>query len=245
MAGHGHKHVVIRRDGAAGLVLLDRVDRANAYTDAMLADLALVLDELAADEAVRVVVVGSAVPGRFCSGADLDEIRKRSTADAGVLKSLALFDRIEELPKPTIAAIGGAAYGGGLELALACDLRIAAPEARFAMPETARGILPGAGGTWRLPRTVGPAMAREMILFGRVLDGDAALACGLVSELVAPDRLLGRAVELAAQVVSRDFLATSLAKEALRKAASADGGREFVARAQATLYGCPGKGDLR
>ncbi len=245
MEGQRREHLVVRREEAAGMILLDRAERANAYTQAMVDAMSSALDELAADESVRAVIVGSAVAGRFCAGADLDELRSRTPADGRKLKSAALFDRIEELSKPTVAAIGGPAVGGGLELALACDLRIAAPEARFSLPETGLGILPACGGTWRLQRLVGPAVAREIILFGRELNGDEALACGLVNELVAPDRLLTRAVELANRVAGRDAQATSLAKEALRKASGGDTGRDFVTWAQTRLYGRPRKGERR
>ena len=223
-------------DGA-GFLELDRPSRANAYDTATLQALEQGLATLAADDAVRVVVLGSSTPGKFCGGADLTELRRRGATDALELYSLAVFDRLAACPRPTIAAVDGPAFGGGLELALACDLRLASDRARFALPETGLGILPAAGGTFRLPRLVGQARARQMILFGQQLDARRALRWGLVSEVVSPGELSGRTrhwVEAAARL---DPLALELAKKAMDAAAEGPAnGRQEVRCAQAALY---------
>ncbi len=224
----------VRRVGCAGHLEIHRPERANAYTEAMLAALERALADLAADPAVRVIVVGSATPGRFCAGADLREIRRRDADGALDLRSARLFDALAACPRPTIAAIDGPAVGGGLELALACDLRLASDRATFALPETGLGIIPAAGGTARLPRLVGPARAREMVLFGRELDADEALSWGLVSEVVRPAELGRRVDAWAERAAARHPLALRLAKQALDL--DGIGAGAYARCAQALLY---------
>jgi enoyl-CoA hydratase len=237
--------VIVRVEDHVGWLLLNRPAKANAYTDAMVATMSEALAAFAADPDVGAVVIASAVSGRFCSGADLNEIRNRRPEDGFAIPSLALFDQIEALPQPTLAAVGGPAIAGGLEMALACDVRIATASARFSLPETNLGIMPAAGATWRLPRAIGQSAARDIILFGRELDGKEALALGLVAELVDPKALHERAHARARCAASRDPLATRLAKEALRRSTAEQTGRDFVEAAQSQLYGRPGKGEKK
>lgn len=239
------KEIVVQVEQSVGYLLLNRPARANAYSDAMVQMMHEGLDRFEADPSAKALVVGSAVAGRFCAGADLDEIRARSTDDAYRIPSLALFDRIAALPLPTVAAIGGPAIAGGLELALACDLRLTTVAAKFALPETGLGIIPAAGATWRLPRTVGQPMARQIILFGRELDGKEAVQAGLADFLVPADQLLDEARTWALRAAARHPLATRLAKEALGRAYGADTGQEFVEECQAQLYGRLDKGGSR
>ena len=227
----------VETEGSVGLILIHRPLKANAYTNEMIREAGDALERFAGDPVIRSLVISSAAQGRFCAGADLDELRSRTSADASTIPSLALFDRIESLPIPVIAAIGGPAVAGGLELALSCDVRIATPEASFALPETRLGILPAAGATWRLPRVVGQSIAREMILLGRELDSAEALSAGLVSEIVSPESLRDRAVEIAAAADSLDAAAVTAAKEAMNRAQCADTGRAFVGEMQARFYG--------
>ncbi len=226
----------VRVDGAVGFVEIDRSRRANAYTTPMLDALEASVARHVADESVRVIVVGSTTPGKFCAGADLDEIHDRGIEDALELRALAVFDGIAAAPKPTLAAIDGPAIGGGLELALACDLRIATSRARFALPETGFGVIPAAGATFRLPALVGPGLARELILFGKELDGARAAQCGLVNELVEPHDLVERVGWWCASAARRDPLATRLAKRAMAMTVADGGGREFARCAQGVLY---------
>jgi enoyl-CoA hydratase/carnithine racemase len=177
--------VRLDRHGAVGVLTIDRADRRNALSRDTLYALGRLGRELVADEAVRAIVVTGAGDKAFCAGADLKERQGMSTDDVrvqvGLYRSeLGVLDRS---PKPVIAALNGVAFGGGLELALLCDLRVAAPHAELALPETTLGIIPGAGGTQRLPRVVGEARAKEMILLGRKLGAAEALAWGLVNRV--------------------------------------------------------------
>ncbi len=226
----------IRAEGGAGIVALDRPDRANAYLDAMLDEMRAAIEGFVADGTTRAIVVTSTTGGKFCAGADLHELRSRSGADALDLKSASLFENLARCPLPTIAAIDGPAVGGGLELALACDVRIATPRSLFAFPETSFGILPAAGGTFRLPRVVGPGMARQMILLGQQLDAAGALQWGLVNEIVEPQRLEDRVKELLQAVADRDPLALRLAKQAIELAIPEGDGKAYAITAQAVLY---------
>src|SRR5262245_53354431 len=181
--------VKIERRGPVGILTIDRADRRNALSRDTLYALGRLSRELIADAAVRAIVVTGAGDKAFCAGADLKERQGMSTDEVRVQVGLYRSELgvLDESPKPVIAAINGVAFGGGLELALVCDLRVAAPHAELALPETTLGIIPGAGGTQRLPRVVGEARAKEMILLGRRLDAAEALAWGLVNRVSPED----------------------------------------------------------
>jgi enoyl-CoA hydratase/carnithine racemase len=228
--------IIVRTGGPVGYIELDRPQRANAYRDATLAAIEGALTSHVAADAVRLIVLASSTGGVFCSGADLDELGRKGADDALHLESLRVFDAIAACPKPTLAVIDGPAVAGGLELALACDLRLASERARFAMPETSLGIIPAAGATFRLARVVGDPLARQMILLGSELDAAQALRHGLVAEVVASGDLEQRVQWWAARAAGRDPLATSLAKQALAAAADEGTCRRLTAEAQAELY---------
>ncbi|WP_437733016.1 enoyl-CoA hydratase-related protein [Sorangium sp. So ce1335] len=180
--------VKLDRRGAVAVLTIDRADRRNALSrDALLA-FGRLGRELADDPGVRAIVITGAGDKAFCAGADLKERQGMSPDD--VRRQVGLYRTelgvLARSPKPVVAAINGVAFGGGLELALICDLRVAAPHAELALPETSLGIIPGAGGTQRLPRVVGEARAKEMILLGRRLTAAEALAWGLVNR-VSPE----------------------------------------------------------
>ncbi|WP_438016506.1 enoyl-CoA hydratase-related protein [Sorangium sp. So ce315] len=180
--------VKLDRRGAVAVLTIDRADRRNALSrDALLA-FGRLGRELADDPEVRAIVITGAGDKAFCAGADLKERQGMSPDD--VRRQVGLYRTelgvLARSPKPVVAAINGVAFGGGLELALICDLRVAAPHAELALPETSLGIIPGAGGTQRLPRVVGEARAKEMILLGRRLTAPEALAWGLVNR-VSPE----------------------------------------------------------
>lgn len=217
------------RRGNTALLTLHRPDKANAYDAFVLDAFAQALDAVTDDSTLRALVVCGA--GRhFCAGADLDELSARGPGDAFRLRSATLFDRLAALPVPTIAAVHGAALGGGLELALACDLRLAAHDAFFGLPETRLGLLPAAGAIARLPRAVGDARAREMIFTGRRIDASTALRYGLV-QAVTEDSVCDAALALAEEICAADPLAVRLAKRALETPVAA-----YPAAAQAILY---------
>jgi enoyl-CoA hydratase len=186
--GDAETPVLVERRGHVGLLTLNRERVRNALSRDTLLAIGRLGRELVADPEIRVIVVTGAGDRAFCAGADLKERQGMSTDDVrvqvGLYRSeLGVLDRS---PKPVVAAINGVAFGGGLELALVCDLRVAAPHAELALPETTLAIIPGAGGTQRLPRVVGEARAKEMILLGRRLGAAEALAWGLVNR-VAPE----------------------------------------------------------
>lgn len=202
-----------RRDGVL-LVGLDRPAKRNALDADMADELHAVLDE-ANQSDPAVLVLHSTTPGMFVSGADIGELIERD-ADAALRGINALlFEKLEAYRWPSIAAIDGPAFGGGCEMALACDLRICSPAARFAQPEPNLGIIAGAGANWRLAPVVGLATARRMLYTGLVLDADAAHAAGLVESIHASEQLLDAAVDVAATIGERSWRALELTKLAL------------------------------
>ncbi|KAM9762431.1 enoyl-CoA hydratase domain-containing protein 2, mitochondrial isoform 2-T2 [Menidia menidia] len=188
-------------------VLMCRHRARNALGHVFVSQMREVVSSLSGDSAVRVVVFRSAVPGVFCAGADLKERALMSNAESDLfvhgLRSL--MTQIAALPMPTIAALDGAALGGGLELALACDLRTAAYSAQMGLIETTRGLLPGAGGSQRLPRMVGITLAKELIFTGRRVGGQAALEMGLVNRAVEQNQT-GDAAHREALSLAREIL---------------------------------------
>jgi len=220
-------------ENSVAMLTLRRPEKANAYTNAMLDELHGHLQHIWSDDGVRAIVLRGAGK-HFCAGADLNEVGARRPLEATHLSSRRLFEDMARGAKPIIAAVQGAALGGGLEMALACDLRLAASDARFGLPETGFGLIPAAGGTVRLPRIIGPARAREMILLGREIDAETALAWGLVNAVVAPDRLPATAREWAAEIARRDPAAIRLARRMLES--SDESGLRLEGLSQAILY---------
>ncbi len=203
-------------DGLA-TVTLNRPGALNALNRALAAELLATLRGLAALPELRVVVVRGAGGRAFCAGADLKERATMSAGEKGAHTALigAAADALAALPVPSIAAVRGYALAGGLELALACDIRLAAADAVCGLTEVTIGIFPGAGGPVRLPRLVGTGKAREMIFSGRRIDASEALACGLVERVVPPDELDGAVATLAGQIRDAAPLAVRAAKRAL------------------------------
>jgi enoyl-CoA hydratase len=207
-------------DAVARLVV-DRPEVRNALDLATVREIHAAIDRIEADGSLRVLIVTGAGEKVFVAGADVRTLLARSTRDVLVASNNRLFARLENLAIPTIAAINGYALGGGLELALACDIRIASENAKLGLPETGLGILPGAGGTQRLPRIVGMGVAKEMILLGTILGVEDALRVGLVSRVVPSAMLAGAAQEIAEQLKKRAPLALRLAKMAIHASANA------------------------
>jgi enoyl-CoA hydratase len=226
-------------EGPVGVIRLERPARANAYDAAMLDAIEAGLDGLLAGGDVVVLVVEAEGDGAFCGGADLDVLpskggpgtqRRASPEEALDLASQRIFDRIARAPVVSIAAVHGAAVGGGFELALACDLRVVGPKARFHLPETALGFIPSAGGCSRLSRLVGPARAKEVVLGGRDLDAATAVDWGLAALIATDPRAEARAwagriarrdpvaIRLAKLVIDRDDLSVGLSMERLAEA---------------------------
>lgn len=226
-------------EGIARLTL-NRPERMNAIDARMKAELAGALDRIEAEGARCVLITGA---GRaFCAGADIKERAGQEPTPAEFLaaqrRTHALFDRLAALQAPVIAAVNGVALGGGLEIALCADLRLAAAGARLGLTEVALGVIPAGGGTQRLPRLVGLGVAKRMVLTGQVLDAAAAQAVGLVDEVTDPDALLPRAMELAAAIAAQPPLAAQAAKRVMDRGMQADlaTGLEAELHAAAILF---------
>lgn len=215
---------------------LNRPDRRNAIDQATVDALHELCAELEAMPRTLIVVGGGGV---FASGADIAQLRERRAEDARQGINARAFIRVHELPMPVIAAIDGFALGGGAELAYAADIRIATPDAKIGNPETGLGIIAAAGATWRLPEIVGRARASELLLTGRILGADEALAWGLVSSLHPADDLLHAAHAIADRIAAKDPLATRHTKTALRAAAGEHPAIEL--ELQAELFESPEK----
>lgn len=219
------EHLLLATDGPVATITLNRPEKLNALTLAMLARLEAACAALERDDAVRAVIVASASPKAFCAGADIIDwgpLGPRGMWAQWIRDGQRVFDRLARLRQPTIAAVGGLAFGGGLELALACDIRIAGSGARFGLPEVTIGAVPGWAGTQRLPRLVGPGRAKHLILTGQPVDAATAAAWGLVTEVVAPERLAPRALELARRIAENAPTAVQVAKQ-LADAAAGEG----------------------
>jgi enoyl-CoA hydratase len=200
--------------GQVAVLTLNRPARLNAIGSEVLERLTAAVAAAAADDRVRALVIAGA--GRaFCAGADLSEIEALPDARAFrgfIARMNEVYQLISDCPKPSVAALHGVAFGGGLELALACDLRVAEHDARLGVPEMKLGVLPGAGGTQRLPRLVPAAIAKQMILTGEPITAERAHALGLINELAAPGEAVPAALSLAAQVAAGAPLALAAGK---------------------------------
>ena len=201
------------------VVTLNRPEVGNAFNEAIRLGLPAMLEQLDQDDACAAILLTGAGERGFCAGADIKEGRTVGTSvqERRRLQNNAWIDRVARISKPVVAALHGYCLGGGLELALACDIRIAAPGAQFGLPETGLGLIPGGGGTQRLPRLIGLGRAMDMMLTGERIDAQEALRIGLVSRLSA-DRgtLLAEGRAIAQRIASRPPTATAYAKEAAR-----------------------------
>lgn len=209
-------------DGRIATVCVNRPEVRNALDTATVRDMTSALTDLIANADVQAIIVTGGGDRVFVSGADINAIRERGRDDGLAAINQSLFALLDRCPKVTIAAVNGLAFGGGCELAMACDLRVAASHAKFGQPEVALGIIPGAGATQRLPRLVGLGRAKHMILTGDPIDAATALDWGLVSEVVPAESLDAAARALADRVLSRGPLAVRLAKAALNASARVD-----------------------
>jgi len=188
--------IVYEKEGGIALITLNRPDRLNALSLKLMQELEQLVDEVATDDLVRVIIITGAGQA-FSAGADIKEMMSpgKSSSVTRLAKGepTPLFTKIEALDKPVIAAINGVAIGGGCELALVCDLRIASTTARFGLGEIKIGLIPGGGGTARLPRLIGVTRAKEMLFFGHIIDADEAYRVGLINRVTSPESLIEEA----------------------------------------------------
>lgn len=227
--------LILTQAGAVAILTLARPEKANAYTLEMLRALKEQLQSLAASTEIRAVLLTS-LGRHFCAGADLQELSARGAVDALPLLAAEVFEGLRRLPCPTVAAMRGAALGGGFELALACDVRVVADDVRAALPELRRGVLPAAGGIRRLVQLVGGARARSALLTGGEWDGPTLLANGLAIKLCSVEMLDREALVLAQSFAQLDPIACRLAKLALAQAEDGRPSTELEQVSQALLY---------
>ncbi len=209
--------ILSERIGRVALLTVNRPEKMNALNDQVRDELLAVLGELAGDDGIGVVVLTGAGEKAFIAGADISEFAGRSPFDQRwAMRSPRIFDVMASYPKPVIAMINGFCLGGGCELAMSCDIRIASDKARFGQPEINLGLIPGGGGTQRLPRLVGTGQAMRLILSGDMIPAAEAKEIGLVDQVVPHEELRARALELATKIAAKSPLTLKVAKEAVR-----------------------------
>ncbi|MGH2692200.1 MAG: enoyl-CoA hydratase-related protein [Actinomycetota bacterium] len=232
-----YEQIAVDRDGSVAKITLNRPDKLNALTQVMSDELVDAFTKAREDDSVRAVLLTGAGRG-FCAGQDLTEFRDSS--DAGRPPDIEahlerayhkLIPIMVEIPKPVVCAVNGVAAGAGVSLAVACDVRIASEAARFTQAFVKIGLVPDSGGTWLLPRVIGPAKALELSISGEMVDADAALGMGLVSRIVAPDALEKESLDYAAALAALPTAAIGEAKALIRNAMSTD--LETALRAEA------------
>jgi enoyl-CoA hydratase len=214
------------KKGAVATIVFDRPDSLNILNSTTLEKLGEVLKDLERDRETRSIVITGNV--HFSAGADVRELKEKDPEQAKVFSMLGqgICNRIEGMRKPVIAAVRGYALGGGCEIALACDIRIAAESAKFGQPEVGLGIIPGFGGTQRLTRLVGMGKAKELILTGRIINADEAERIGLVNSVVKDEELMGRVIELGELFLQKSLVALGTAKMLIGKCREVGNGLE-------------------
>jgi len=229
-----YQSLILQKEGAVAVIQINRPQKKNSLNVELRHEMEAVLKEIANDRAIKAVVLtgGEEI---FCAGADISEIEGTASAEDAYTHAREfqiLFDQLETLPQPVVAAVSGYALGGGCELALACDFRIVSETARFGLPEIKIGAFPGGGGTQRLPRLIGTAKAKEMILLGDPINAQEALAAGVVMKIVAKEKLLAEAQQLAAKLAALPRLALQASKMLINKSQEMDltSGLEMEAR---------------
>jgi enoyl-CoA hydratase len=214
------QNILIEKRDRIALITINRPDKLNALNIKTRQELAEALDELRADDAVRVVVSTGAGEKSFVAGADIAEFEGRTALEQRrVMRAKNILTAAEDFPKPIIAMINGFCLGGGCELALACDIRVASDRARFGQPEINLGIIPGGGGTQRLTRLVGEGKAMQMILTGEMINAEEAYRLGLVNEVYPAPELEAKTMELANRIAEKSPVALAMAKAAIKNAA--------------------------
>ncbi len=232
--------VKIEQQGHVGILTIDRQEALNALNSQVLSDLDAAIDEVAANDDIYVVILTGA--GRsFVAGADIGEMRDLTSISGkkfGVHGG-SVFLKLENMAKPVIAAVNGFALGGGNELCMACDIRLASEKAKFGQPEVGLGITPGFAGTQRLPRIVGISKAMELILTAKVIGAAEAKAIGLVSEVYPPEELMPKAMELANAICANAQIAVQESKRCIRMGMQTDiaTGSAFEAEAFGVCFG--------
>jgi enoyl-CoA hydratase len=218
-----YETLLVERRGRVALITINRPQKMNALNIRTRAEGAAAFDELREDESVRVVVITGAGEKAFVAGADIAEFEGRTAVtQRDVMTARSLFTAVDTFPKPVIAMVNGFCLGGGCELALSCDIRVAGENAKFGQPEINLGIIPGGGGTQRLTRLVGEGKAMELILTGDMIDAQHAYNLGLVNLVVPAADLEAKTMEMANRIAEKSPIALRMAKEAVKTAARAN-----------------------
>ena len=212
-----YQTITVERRGAVAVLTVNRPEKLNALNSSVHTEGVAALDELKHDDSVRVLVITGAGQKSFIAGADISEFEgKTPVTQRSTFQERTLFNSIDTFPKPVIAMINGFCLGGGCELALACDLRIAGENARFSQPEINLGVMPGGGGSQRLTRLIGEGRAMEMILTGDMIDAETALRSGLVNHVHPLAELEAKTMEMAEKIAEKAPIALQLCKEAVK-----------------------------
>jgi enoyl-CoA hydratase len=216
----GYDNLILEKRGAVALMTVNRPDKMNALNVRTREEILAALTELSEDPGIRVVVITGAGEKAFIAGADISEFTGKSPLETReMMQKCRAFDAMEDFPKPVIAMINGYALGGGCELAMSCDIRIASTRAKLGQPEIKLGIIPGGGGTQRLPRMIGEGKAMELILTGDTIDAEEALRLGLLNHVVPPDQLETKTMEIANKIAEMSSVALQMAKKSVKNAA--------------------------
>ena len=228
------KNVILEKEAHLAIVTINRPKALNALNSETLKDLDTVIEDLENDKDIYAVILTGAGDKSFVAGADIAEMKdlnEEQGKEFGILGNN-VFRRLENLNQPVIAAISGFALGGGCELSLACDIRIASEKAKFAQPEAGLGITPGFGGTQRLPRVVGLGKAKELIYTGDIIRADEALRIGLVNKVVPLENLIEEAKALAAKIIANAPIAVQLCKDAINRGTQVDIDKAIIIEAE-------------
>lgn len=230
-------NVLCKVEGAIAEVTINRPQALNALNSETLQELGQVIGELAGNKTVGVVIITGAGEKSFVAGADITQMKEMTALEAQEFARLGqkAFSAIETMPQPVIAAVNGFALGGGCELCMSCDIRLASKKAKFGQPEVTLGVTPGFAGTQRLPRLVGRAIAKELIYTGDMIDADEAYRIGLVNKVYEPEQLLDKARELANRILSRSKVAVQFSKRAVNNGMNMD--TESSYNYEAELFG--------
>lgn len=223
-------HVRVERSNGITTVTIDRPEVRNAMDVPTRRELRAVFDALAKRDDVRVVVIRGAGDGNFISGADIETLNEMTLMQGmeyAEEHSQGLYNHIAAFPRPTIAAIDGYALGGGLELALACDVRVSTPDAKLGLPEVTLGVIPGGGGTQRLQSVVGAGLARELVLTGKIIDAAEAAQIGLLNHVFDPETFDDEVRSIAEEIASNAPIAVELAKQAMNRGLDHEAGLDF------------------
>lgn len=219
-----YEFITVEKEGKTAVITINRPQALNALNAQVLTELQSALNDIENDANVGAVIITGAGEKAFVAGADIAYMKDMSPLEAKKFSLLgqAVLNKIETMPLPVIAAVNGFALGGGCELAMACDFRIASEDARFGQPEVGLGVIPGFAGTQRLPRLVGKGMAKQLIFTGEMIPAGRAKEIGLVNEVVPKNELLSRAKELANRITANGPIAVRLAKEAINQGLEMD-----------------------